>query len=339
MIEINKAYVINLSHRTDRWEEIQKKFANTGIELIRWDAVYGKQLDEEIIKYMTTPFCYKFCSYSMIGCWLSHLTLWHHIVENNETNVLILEDDAVPVDNFNQLFNEIHPHVPSDWDFLYLGCNGPCDNFAINTKNMNIKIVNKINDKYAITVPSNFFGLHAYLLTNNGAQKLINDPNINNASYHIDVYLSMIKFPKGDIKVYAILPSLIHYSLSQSDNVSNNHPIITNSSLLKKIYVTNDNSIDYTINVEIGTIRKSNISITILTLIIFLLSIIIGLINNKKTTYIYIVSIGILFILELNNTTSNNCNFNTIVFDYIVLLTGTLCGILINDFLYFKFSQ
>src|SRR5438477_11440696 len=96
-VSIDHTFVINLKKRTDRWNTINKSFSGTGIKLMRWNAVYGKDLKKDMIKKITTPFCNRFCSDFMIGCWLSHYTLWQWIVKKNLDNVLILEDDAVPV--------------------------------------------------------------------------------------------------------------------------------------------------------------------------------------------------------------------------------------------------
>jgi glycosyl transferase family 25 len=312
MIEINKAYVINLSHRTDRWEEIQKKFANTGIELVRWDAVYGKKLDDKLIKDMTTPFCYNFCSYGMIGCWLSHLTLWYHIVENNETNILILEDDAEPVENFNEILKETLRNLPKDWEFLYLG--------YIYGNMSEANLIKKINDKHDIITLREIYGTHAYILTNECAHKLISDEDMNKVSYHIDHYLSHMKFPKKEIKVYCVNPSIINQSTSQSDNISYKHPIIQDN-------ILGDSRLGYDLGIEIANIRKCNLSVTRITLTFFLLSLFVGIINNTNSTYLYIILTIIFFIFEL--TSSNN--MNTLLFDYIILLLGLLCGIFINN--------
>ena len=84
---IDKVFVINLKKRTDRWKQINKSFKNTGLNLNRWDAINGKDLSEEFIKNNTSNLCNYFCSASMIGCWLSHYTLWKHIVEKKLDNV------------------------------------------------------------------------------------------------------------------------------------------------------------------------------------------------------------------------------------------------------------
>ena len=107
MIKINKIYVINLKHNKNKWKEIQKAFKNTPLKLNRFDAIYGKNLTDEEIKKVTTNFCYYFCSPGMIGCWLSHYKIWQQIIKNNEDNVLILEDDAYPTENFNKRLKEI----------------------------------------------------------------------------------------------------------------------------------------------------------------------------------------------------------------------------------------
>lgn len=126
-IKINKVYVINLKHRKDRWESVQEKFKGTNLKLTRFNAINGKDLNDDQIEKLTTKFCYYFCSPGMIGCWLSHYKLWEQIVKSNDENVLILEDDAYPVDDYNKRINQVLKEIPKNYDLIYFGCNGSCD--------------------------------------------------------------------------------------------------------------------------------------------------------------------------------------------------------------------
>jgi GR25 family glycosyltransferase involved in LPS biosynthesis len=42
-------------------------------------------------------------------------------IKNNHEYVLILEDDIILDDNFNELFDKYYKQVPDDWDMIHLG--------------------------------------------------------------------------------------------------------------------------------------------------------------------------------------------------------------------------
>jgi GR25 family glycosyltransferase involved in LPS biosynthesis len=78
------AYVINLDKRPDRWEQIQKDWADfEEINLIRVSATEH------------TP--------GRVGCARSHLKLVQYAKDNNMPYILVLEDDATPTKNFKKL--------------------------------------------------------------------------------------------------------------------------------------------------------------------------------------------------------------------------------------------
>ena len=88
--------VINLAHRTDRWEEIQRQLHAFGIqEYERFEAYTGG---------------YMGFNKSM------------HFALEGEGNILILEDDCVFDGHFCDLETAIS-ELPEDFDMLYLGAN------------------------------------------------------------------------------------------------------------------------------------------------------------------------------------------------------------------------
>lgn len=95
-------YVINLDRRTDRMERLDPQLKKLGIKYTRFSAVDGKAegIDPANAGRM------------------SHQKL---ISQLNKQKALILEDDALFVDNFQERFDEVMPDLPQDWDVLYLG--------------------------------------------------------------------------------------------------------------------------------------------------------------------------------------------------------------------------
>jgi GR25 family glycosyltransferase involved in LPS biosynthesis len=98
----DKVVVINLDRRTDRMERLGAQLDELGIEYERFSAVDGKELG-------ISP---------VIAGTMSHVAV---MKKYPQKNVLILEDDALFVDNFQERFDEVMQTLPKDWDVLYLG--------------------------------------------------------------------------------------------------------------------------------------------------------------------------------------------------------------------------
>jgi len=87
-----KIFVINLESATDRWEHYKNDDRFT-----RWEAIHHKNLtdnepliDEMVSYWNIDPLEHR----AKCACFLSHTSLYHHIVDNHLSDVLILEDDA-----------------------------------------------------------------------------------------------------------------------------------------------------------------------------------------------------------------------------------------------------
>jgi GR25 family glycosyltransferase involved in LPS biosynthesis len=96
----DKVVVINLDKRTDRLEKISKQLDELGIVFERFSAIDGTGKDP------------------ITAGTMSHTQVWE---KYQGLKVLVLEDDALFVDNFNEKFAEVIQTLPSDWDIFYLG--------------------------------------------------------------------------------------------------------------------------------------------------------------------------------------------------------------------------
>jgi GR25 family glycosyltransferase involved in LPS biosynthesis len=96
----DKVVVINLDKRTDRLEKISKQLDELGIVFERFSAIDGTSKDP------------------ITAGTMSHTQVWK---KYQGLKVLVLEDDALFVDNFNEKFAEVMQTLPSDWDIFYLG--------------------------------------------------------------------------------------------------------------------------------------------------------------------------------------------------------------------------
>ena len=291
-----EAYVINLDSSKDRWSKIQKDFAGTDIKLNRWQAIRGADLTEDEIKEITTDFCYHFCSSGAIGCWLSHYTLWKHIIDKKIDRALILEDDAYPVENFNQLYEKYWNAVPQDWDIVYFGCTNSQEgllydllrfcNFAGKTE--------KVNDY--VLKPGYPLGAFAYLLSYKGAVKLLQSGYFDKMSYHVDLVLPQV-YKDSQIKVYAFKNNLIcpHNETSEGSNIQiDSHPLLM--LIGSQIHLSDTTTLDTALSSHIIQHRKSKLTINGLLLILIILAIIISALFSKNIVYAYLLIILVVFL-------------------------------------------
>lgn len=100
--------VINLDRRTDRMEKLKVQLNELGITYERFSAVDGKELSIDPVVAGT----------------MSHVAV---LKKYKDKKVLVLEDDAYFVDNFNEKFEEVMQTLPKDYDIFYLGALIPKD--------------------------------------------------------------------------------------------------------------------------------------------------------------------------------------------------------------------
>jgi len=55
------------------------------------------------------------------GCYMSHVRLWERQVDLSTPHQVVLEDDALPCENFQYALQRTLLSLPSEWDILYLG--------------------------------------------------------------------------------------------------------------------------------------------------------------------------------------------------------------------------
>jgi GR25 family glycosyltransferase involved in LPS biosynthesis len=114
----DKIYCINLDKRSDRWKECQKEFQKINIEVERYSAFDGNK-----IKNVENLFVGHFEKAGQFGALISHLNIIKKAKELEISSVVILEDDVVFCDDFNQEFNLGMNEIPENWDMIFFGSN------------------------------------------------------------------------------------------------------------------------------------------------------------------------------------------------------------------------
>jgi hypothetical protein len=104
---------INLDRRPERWQRIQRAFAEQDIsDVQRVSAVDGNAVPLPD-NWIHTPGAY--------GCLLSHVQVVRNARDAAASSVLIFEDDAVLDPQFKEKFARFSEELPPDWDMLYFG--------------------------------------------------------------------------------------------------------------------------------------------------------------------------------------------------------------------------
>lgn len=177
----DKVILINLDRREDRLEKLSTQLNNLGITFERFSAIDGKAEGINPI----------------VAGRMSHTKVWE---ENLGKKVLILEDDAEFVDNFNEKFAEVIQTLPSDWDVFYLG--------ALVAKTTGRLI--QVNEHWYKQVVST--GSHAYCLKPHKMSYFIN--KLKDYEWYIDIGL---RLEAVDNNCYITQPNLVTQFASYSD--------------------------------------------------------------------------------------------------------------------------
>ena len=61
-----------------------------------------------------------FCRRGQLACLLSHLEVWKNMIEEDIPEMIVIEDDCIIGDDFNEKFQLAYNELPDDYDILYL---------------------------------------------------------------------------------------------------------------------------------------------------------------------------------------------------------------------------
>ena len=124
--------VINLAHRTDKWQAVSSRMAAIGLnKLIKVPAIEGTRLSLDTMSLLLgqpaeliegAPRSHFTLTRPAIGCFLSHLAIWRWMIDNELPQVLIFEDDANPAADFDPIrFCGVLNSIPRDCGMVLLG--------------------------------------------------------------------------------------------------------------------------------------------------------------------------------------------------------------------------
>lgn len=169
----NQAVLINLESRKDRLEAFDSQAKALGINYERLNAIRA-----------TDP---------IFGCKLSHMAA---LSMCKGESILVFEDDAVFIDNFQEELNKSLEELPAGWDMVYLGAH--------------ILKTERVNDRWLKSTECS--STHAYIVKASVIPKLIKRAMEHQG--HIDVAYSTLH---NELNVYIARPTLVYQSAGFSD--------------------------------------------------------------------------------------------------------------------------
>ncbi len=108
-----KIFIINLEHQTEKRQFIQEQLDRLGLEAEFIAAINGKSMSDDQLKEVVHD--YENCSLTAgeIGCALSHISAYKKIIDQNISQALILEDDAILKEGLPELLSQIKQQIPA----------------------------------------------------------------------------------------------------------------------------------------------------------------------------------------------------------------------------------
>lgn len=214
-------FIISLKN-SPRREFISQRLNDLGLSFQFIDAVYGKELSEDDLKLIDFDFypkkyaARKPLTLGEIGCAMSHIKLYEHIVHNNIEKAIILEDDAIVSLYFKEIVNDALRKLPKRAEILFLD-HGKAKIFPF-TRNLVERYRLARYLKPSKNSKRTIIRTTAYLITLNGAKKLLK-------------YAYPIRMPSDfltgslqltDIHAYGIEPACVfggsHSEIDQMEN-------------------------------------------------------------------------------------------------------------------------
>jgi hypothetical protein len=186
---ITTAHVINLDRDTKKLAAFMEQ--STPFPVERWPATYGKDLK-------ATALPAQGIGNILVQSGKGTRSLLQHCATlplPDTAGHLILEDDAAFPEDFQKRWEDVKYRIPTDWDLVYLGINGPKGH-----------VVSKgVLKLYSVKDSSGNWGTHAYIVRH-GALRARVLPALQRMFEAIDGQLNALF---DEWNVYAVDPTLV----------------------------------------------------------------------------------------------------------------------------------
>ncbi len=221
--KINKTFIVNLDTRRDRWTALMA--AEPYLEKIatRVPAVNGKTLKmNDVIYRLFSKNQFKWKK-SVIGCSMSHFSIWSKICSDSEASMddlyLVLEDDVRFINGWRDLLRKAIDNIPMDAELLYLGGVLPPNKVGL------AYCQEMVNDYWSCIKPNTLFSptplpifhfcTYSYIISKRAVHKLVSYLTESELKSHVPVD-HLLGNPNIGLKKYIMNP-LIGYCFQDED--------------------------------------------------------------------------------------------------------------------------
>lgn len=230
-------YVISLPYAQDRRKHIKQEFAKHQIDFVFFDAITPNQIDCIAQKY--TIHFNSDCTLSEgeKACFLSHVLLWHKVIDEQLPQLVIFEDDICFGNNiqFFLQFDVFIQHIyQKGLEFDVIKLETFLEKVHLGKKHI-------IQERAVQKLHSPHMGAGAYIISYQGAQKLLHYIK-NNQSTILAIDHMIFEMYIKNLYIYQINPAvciqqrfLDNILPSQLEKERNNKSITTHKTTKKKI--------------------------------------------------------------------------------------------------------
>ena len=202
------SYIITTDTKGKRYTDVSKSAAAAGLKTEVWNAtVIDPNMKHTLPEQGIGTSHYtdrKQGTYNLgvIGCYLSHRSLFKKVADSQDLGTLVLEDDAIVPSDFFSKLAAIEKEVPSDWDIIFLS------KTAIDGDKVSDHILKLKKD---ITGTKNF-GTWSFIVKNSSLKTKIL-PVLENMLDNIDMHLNRYA---DTINMYLTNPEIVSLSSENS---------------------------------------------------------------------------------------------------------------------------
>lgn len=195
--------VLNLKHRTDRRLGIHDRLINMGLTPIFIEAVNGRSPElAEVIQPVVTR---TGMNPGEVGCYLSHIKAWQHLLDSEDDEALVLEDDCLLDPALPQVLEALQHHTEA---LHVVRLSALC-------KLVGRHVCQLTADHVLICSTKNPSGTQGYYCTKAGAAMLLK--HISKINCAIDT--EMDRYWQWGGQILALKPSVIYQDRSSSSDI------------------------------------------------------------------------------------------------------------------------
>ena len=156
-VPFNKCYYINLDRSVDRKNYMEKTLPKQGIQAERISAVDGNTIHEIIPNPYNFPDI--FWNKYTLGLARTIKNIIINAIEKDIETIMIIEDDVVFEENFNQCLKDCCEQLPDDWGVVQLAVGSFKRENAVNYINRNVVQIEGTCGTFGMLINKRFYHL------------------------------------------------------------------------------------------------------------------------------------------------------------------------------------